>query len=57
MIDDKDVQRMTGRVIEMLNRPICHTWNWWESVYGAMLCGYCHPPPADQNLVKHGLTE
>ena len=32
--------------------PMCHTWNWWESVYGTIVCGYCHPPPADQHLVK-----
>lgn len=30
---------------------ICHRWAWWESIYGSIVCGFCHPP-ADHDLVK-----
>ena len=22
----------------------CHKYAWWESVYGRIVCGVCHPP-------------
>jgi len=33
----------------------CHQYNWWESIYGAVACGVCHPP-VKEDLVKKWYT-
>jgi hypothetical protein len=29
----------------------CHEYNWWVSIYGVLICGFCHPP-ASKELIK-----
>lgn len=35
---------------------VCHRYEWWFSIYGALVCGVCHPP-ADNGLIKTCFAE
>jgi hypothetical protein len=40
-----------GKITELKPCHICHTFSWWLSVYGVLVCGYCHPAPLPE-IVK-----
>jgi len=52
----KKIEAVRGLIESGKARParpchICRAYRWWLSIYGALVCGYCHPP-ASEELVK-----
>ena len=41
------------KIDEHPRRPcrLCHSNTWWESIYGKLTCGTCHPP-AHQKITR-----
>ncbi|MCX5803559.1 MAG: hypothetical protein NTU69_08540 [Proteobacteria bacterium] len=45
----KKIESVRGLIEAGKVRPaepchICHEYRWWLSIYGVLVCGYCHPP-------------
>lgn len=45
-----------GKIRELWVCRTCHTFSWWLSTHGDLVCGTCHPP-AKEELVKRWIGQ
>lgn len=48
--------REAEKVIPSNVCPACQEYAWWESTYGCLVCGVCHPP-ARPDLIRRWIGD